>query len=246
MEYSDFEENFGLWAPQFKPFIESREMFDIYQRLKSDALYPDGRRKETIVPHDSLTFRAFSTTNPERLKVVFYLMDPYPRQYRNRVNQATGIAMDCSNTPDGKLQPSLTKFYDAIDKELNTKVLRSPSLEYLHEQGVMMLNTDLTCKLNKTGSHEGLWEPFQKYFLEEVLRGKQMIFVLCGKASHKIEPYISPFGNTIIKLDHPAFAERQKTDWNSKGTFNQINKILAETGGKIFWDKREWDEEVPF
>jgi uracil-DNA glycosylase len=248
LDFETFKPKLGLWANKFKPFIESKEMWDIMQTIKNDARYPDGRRKEVIVPENKDTFRAFSTVNPGNIKVIFYLMDPYPRYYKDgKTMQATGIAMDCSNSPDGKLQPSLENWYDAMDNELGDKVLRSKDLTYLHQQGVMMLNTDLTCKLNKTQSHEGLWEPFQKYFLEQVVGSDtQIIYVLCGKSSERMERYINPFC-TIFKLSHPAAASHTHTDWDSKGVFTKINRIIKDhNGGHIFWDKRDWDEQKPF
>lgn len=243
LDYQSFKDKLGLWAPKFKKFIEGEEMWKIYQKLKADG------SKETIVPESKNTFRAFQTVDPKNLKVVFFLMDPYPRRYSNKEMQATGIAMDCSNSPDGKIQPSLVNWYGAISKELGHKVNYSPSLEYLHEQGVMLLNTDLTCKLNKTASHERLWEPFMKYFLEEVVGGdNSIIYVLCGQASLRMEKYINPFCR-IFKLTHPAAASHTHTDWDSKGVFEQINKIIwGANRFHIYWDKRKWEEskELPF
>jgi len=251
LEYESFAPKFGEWAPKFKPFIESKEMWDIMQTIKNDAFEErwdkDGRKflieKDTIVPKSSDTFRAFATTKPSDLKVVFYLMDPYPRKYKDGTFQATGIAMDCSNSPDGKLQPSLENWYDAISTEVGHKVERCKSLQYLHDQGVMLLNTDLTCKLNKTQSHEKLWESFHKYFLEEIVGSDTgIIYVLCGKASLRMEQYINPFCK-IFKLSHPAAAAHTHTDWDSKGVFKQINRILKDNNNfEIFWDKREWDD----
>lgn len=243
LDFETFKPKLGEWADKFRPFIEGEEMWNIMQKIKSDAFYPDGKVKETIVPKSSDTFRAFATTRPSDLKVIFYLMDPYPRKHKDGSLQATGIAMDCSNSPDGKLQPSLVNFYDAMDKELGIKVERSKSLEYLHEQGVMMLNTDLTCKLNKTQSHKGLWEPFQKYFLEEVLRSDtQVQYVLCGDASLAMKRYINPFCR-IYELAHPAAAAYSHSEWDSEGVFTKLNRILKDNNNdKIFWDKKEWDE----
>jgi len=238
LDFETFRPKLGEWADKFKPFIESKAMWNIMQKIKEDA------SREVIAPSSKDTFRAFATTRPCDLKVIFYLMDPYPRYYKGgKIMQATGIAMDCSNSPDRKLQPSLENWYDAIDAEMKKKVERSPSLEYLHEQGVMLLNTDLTCKLNKTSSHEGLWEPFQKYFLEEVLAADtQVIYVLCGKASERMEKYINPFC-TIFKLSHPAAASHTHTDWDSKGVFKKINQLLKERNNEhVFWDKRDWDD----
>lgn len=243
LDYNTFKDKMGDWAPRFRPFIESKAMWDIYQKIKADSA------GDTIVPKSTDTFRAFKTVDPKSLKVVFYLMDPYPRKYSNGEFQATGIAMDCSNSPDGKLQPSLVNWYDAISNSEGYKVRYDKSLEYLHEQGVMLLNSDLTCKLNKTQSHEKLWEPFQKYFLEEVVGADTgIIYVLCGKASLRMEQYINPFCK-IFKLDHPAAAAYSHTDWDDEGTFKAINKILwANNREKIYWDKDKWEEskQLPF
>jgi uracil DNA glycosylase len=252
LDFKDFEPKLGEWANKFKPFIESEDMYNIYQKIKSDAFYEkDGKfyRKEFIVPDNEDTFNTFKITNPSRVKVIFYLMDPYPRKYKeNKKYQATGVAMDCSNTPDGKIQPSLIKFYDSVSTDLGKKVEYSPSLNYLLEQGVMMLNTDLTCKLNKTGSHEKLWEPFQKYFLQEIMGGYTgVIYILCGKDSKRMRKYIYEMGNYVFELEHPAAAEHMKRAWNYEEIFNKINNILKTNNGMtIFWDKKDWDEELPF
>ncbi len=238
LDFESFKPKFGAWADKFKPFIESKEMWDIMQRIKADST------REVIVPKSSDTFRAFATTRPSDIKVIFILMDPYPRRYKGGAFQATGIAMDCSNSPDNKLQPSLEFFYKAMEKELGKKVEWSKSLEYLHEQGVMMYNSDLTCKLNKTESHSGYWEPFQKYFLEEVMYGTTgIIYVLCGKASERLEGYINSLGNYIFKLTHPSSAQYSTGVWNSEGIFKKINEILKDNNNfEIMWDRRDWEE----
>lgn len=245
MDYSEFEPLFGKWAYKFKPFIESKEFFDIYQRLKADSL-----AGEKILPTPDRTFRTFQQSDPQNVKVVFLLMDPYPRLYKDKTPQATGIAMDCSNSPDGKLQPSLTYFYDAISREMEEKVQYSPSLQYLQDQGCLMLNTDLTVKYNKTGSHERLWEPFQKFFLQEVMGSYTgIIYVLCGKSSHRMDRYIMPLSNYIFKLDHPSSAQYGSEKWDSEGIFNKINDILLGNNGKetlILWNRVEFEQFVPF
>lgn len=244
MEYEKFEPLFGDWALKFRPFIEGEDFFNIYQKLKADSM------KEKIYPKSQNVFRSFQKTSTKNLKAIFFLMDPYPRAYKDGTPQATGIPMDCSNSPDGKLQPSLTKFYDAMSKTIGQRVEYSPNLEYLLDQGVMLLNTDLTVKAGKTGSHSGLWLPFMKYFLEEVLASYPGIYyVLCGKDSEVMKKFINPFAKVTI-LTHPSFANRAGTDWDDKGIFNTINKHVVEQLGEIYkihWDKRDYDEhKAPF
>lgn len=268
MDFQTFRKPLGEWAEKLKPFIESKEAYEIYQKIKADAQH--SRKMEPyrkpeypfIVPRSKETFRAFEACRPGDLKVIFYLQDPYPRLYKNDEPQACGIAMDCRNSPDGKLQPSLQFWYDAIDRYMGSKDYklpdgikrmddppkceRSPNLDYLHEQGVMLLNTDLTCKVGKTASHEGLWRPFQKYFLEEVMYGTTgIIYVLCGISSRVLKEHINPLGNYIFEIEHPFAAGHRGDDiWRDDNIFAKINKILEDNNGKhykIWWDKQDWD-----
>lgn len=244
LDWNSFKEFFHeSWWEDMKPAIESEWMFNIYQKLKEDS------KKDVICPESHNVFRAFKNCDKNKIKTVWYLMDPYSRRYKDGKFQATGIPMDCSNSSDGKLQPSLEIFYDGISAELGRKVERSKTLDYLIAQGVLMLNTDLTVKLNKTNSHDTLWEPFQQYLLEEVLSKKVgIIYILFGKNSQKLEKYISPLGNYIFKVIHPAAAAHTHTDWNTQGVFRKSNSILLANGGSgntIFWNKEEL-ETVPF
>lgn len=172
---------------------------------------------------------------------------PYPKRYKNKAFQATGIAMDCSNSSDEKIQPSLEEFYKGMSNDIGHTVEFSKTLEYLSCQGVLMLNTDLTCKLNKTGSHYKLWECFQKYFLQEIMgKYKGIHYVLSGKSSHRMEKYIMNIGNYVYKIDHPVTASYSGISWDCKNVFTKINKILKEEDKKIFWDRKEWEEDCPF
>lgn len=233
LESEDFRPLFGTWFEHMKPFIESEAMFDIYAKLKAE--------RDIILPDSSLTFRTFAATNYDSVKCVWILQDPYAKRYKGgKIDQATGIPMDCSNTPDGRLQPSLDIFYDALTRDMGKKVMRSPSLEYLSEQGVLLLNSDYTVRLNKTGSHEGVWVAFQKYLFEEVMSKKtNMIYVLAGKTSQTLKRYINPLGNYLFEVEHPASAAYRNGDWNDKDIFNKINKLLKEKNEHIFWDKKD-------
>jgi len=158
--------------------------------------------------------------------------------------------MDCSNSPDGELQDSLELFYEGIEKDTGTKIEKPLNLDYLLNQGVMLTNTDLTCKLNKTSSHKKYWEKFQKYFLENIMGSKpSIIYVLAGKVSERMEEFINPLGNYIIKVEHPAAASHKKMEWEHKRVFTRINKILKANGKQeIMWNKGDWDRsnECPF
>lgn len=230
MNFDKFEPFLGQWAEKFKPFIESEEMDKIYAKLKKD-----GGRGKIICPDSKDTFRVFEEVSPTELKVIWILSDPYPWvKFGKKV--ACGVAMDCRNT--GILQPSLELFYNEIIRYYNKgDLIKSPSLSYLSMQGIMMLNSDLTCEMNKPSSHKGLWEKFMAYFIEEVLAGQTgLIFVLSGLNSEKLEKYINPLFHYILKCEHPAAASHQHREWESNDIFKRIDYILKINNNvKINW-----------
>ena len=117
------------------------------------------------------------------------------------------------------------------------------------------MNTDLTVKKDKSGSHEGYWIEFQKYFLSEIMFNTTgIVYVLLGDVSRAMEGFINPLGNYILggkkdKITHPVFADYKHTDWDSRGLFKKVNRILADNGKEmIVWDPKVWEEvkELPF
>lgn len=240
MDYSKFEPLLGDWGEHLRPFIESSECDGIYAKLKADS------KKGVIICPDSVdTFRAFSTTSFKRVKVVFLLQDPYPT-LKEGVTVADGIALSCRNT--GYLQPSLVKYYEAVEEnEPNKEELkkhRKADLSHLSRQGCMMLNSALTVEKDKVGSHGLLWRPFTKFLLEEVFARmkEEVIFVLCGAESQYYERYINPMQHKIFKIEHPANAARKLRKWEHDNVFSKINKILQSNGKEGII----WTDELPF
>ncbi len=239
MDYEKFAPLLGTWAESLKPFIESKEMDEIYAFLKQRS--QEGRK---ICPDSSNTFRAFYETPKEYLNTIFLLQDPYP-WIKNDVVVADGVAMSCRNT--GALQPSLKLFYDGVVdclpgykqmlKEGTSQL--SPDLGYLCNQGVMMLNTSLTTELNKPNSHSEaqvggkkikLWEPFVKFLFEEVISRykSRKILIFCGAESQYYARYINPLQHKCINIEHPAAAAHKERAWNHEKIFLKINTLLAE------------------
>lgn len=241
MDYNKFEPLIGKdWGKKLQPFIESKEMGEIYKFLRREKA-----RGRIICPDSRVTYRAFRETPYKDLKVIFFAQNPYP-WFKNDVMVADGIALSCSNTK--VLQPSLDQFYDGIEDDLcgglDVAMVKNPDLSYLCNQGIMMLNTSLTVEKDKPGSQVELWLPFMRYLIEEVLNdyGSNLIFVLSGKCSMFLERYINPIAHRIIKIEHPAAAAHEFRKWRHENVFTKINKLLKE----YYNFSPVWFEEVPF
>lgn len=242
MDIKNVRHKFGTWADYFKPFIESEAFDKIFARLKWES-----GRGRIICPASEDTFRVFTETSYDDVRAIFILQDPYPwRVYRmgEMINIADGLAMSCANT--GICQPSLRQFYDGMEKELcggmDLDFVQEPNLQYLADQGVMLMNCALTVEKDKPGSHLSLWLPFIKYFFEEIInqyhRGLPIVFF--GQGAGKIEPVVAPFLHWTRIITHPAAAAHKGTKWDSKGLFTWINTILEQNNGpefKINWFK---------
>ena len=188
------------------------------------------------------------------LKLIIIGQDPYSgRYYKSKEFQADGIAFDCSNSPDGKIQPSLEAFWNGLSHEFDRELPREKDLKFLCEQGVLLGNRTLNCKLNKTGSFMGKWDAFWEFFLQEIVFNyyKGVPIILVGKDAAKLKKYVFEMNNPVFILDHPIFAARNNTLWETNNVFTKANKLIVEQfgqGTEIIWDKKIYDEikELPF
>lgn len=232
MKWELFKDQFHeSWHSKMQPFIESEECDKIYEYLKTE-----GKRGKKIAPSSSVTYRCFKETSLDDLKVVMIGMCPY-HTFVNGEPVADGLLMGCSNT--GKLQPSLQKFYEGVEKELfdglNLKYEKLADVSYLAKQGVLMFNAALTTEMNKAGSHIDIWEPFTKYVLEEIITPLGVPTIFLGKDASRYEKYTSPFAWNFV-LTHPASAAYKQSDWDTEGKFGMVNKVLKDNNNfEIMW-----------
>lgn len=244
LEWEKFKHLFHpSWHVYMKSAIESEWMFKIFEKLKKE--------KEIICPSYENVFNSF-LIDLNGVHTILILQEPYAWVKHGKI-VANGIPMDCSNT--GKMQPSLEQFYTGMEEELKEEIRGDISLSYLSEQGVMLLNSALTCKANKVGSHSSLWIPFMKYIFEEIFYTRNgTIYWMLGAEAKRIEKFIYPLGNYIFHSSHPASASHKGTTWSSEGIFTKINKILKENSSNyVIWNPEEYkktkfndDNSIPF
>ena len=142
---------------------------------------------------------------------------------------ADGLLFGCSTT--GKLQPSLSNFYDEIERSVYKGLClegeKSPDVTFLAHQGVLMFNASLTTEMNKAGSHMELWEPFIKYIFEEILSIERVPIIFLGKDAAKFKKYI-PATLSTFEVSHPASAAYKNEEWDSGGVFLKVNKLIKD------------------
>lgn len=241
LDFETFEDKLGGWSRYLKPIFESEQMFNLYQEFKNC--------KEKITPKSDDLFKCFKLCSPEKLKVVLIGQDSYPGVYKNGKFHATGLAFDNSNSPDGKLQPSLEYFWDGISKEYEFEFKKEADISFLAEQGGFLLaNRSLNCKVNKIGSFMGKWDFFWEFFLSNVMISFPGVpIVLIGKDAQALKKYIFLLNNPVYCISHPSFAAKNRITWDTEGTFKKIDKYYSLHNGPEFminWMK--FEQTLPF
>tara|TARA_B110000914_G_scaffold222088_2_gene234970 strand:- start:120 stop:800 length:681 start_codon:yes stop_codon:yes gene_type:complete len=206
------------WHKILSPFLDSKGFDNITDTLT--RLVDQDRR---FTPKLKDAFNAFKETKLSDVKVVIVGQDPYPQ-----LGVDDGIAFSCSNT--GKPQPSLRY----IMKELGDTSVNI-DLKRWCKQGVLLINTALTCEVNKIGSHYDIWKPFTEYIFESINKiDKDIIFVLMGRKAEAWQLIIP--GQKILKCPHPAAAAYNGGTWKADNIFERVNDELDKQGKTcIIW-----------
>jgi len=213
------------WATKLRGYVQSSDFDKVLETLYS--LREDGKR---FTPPLKDVFRAFEECPEKQLKVVIIGQDPYPQ-----LGVADGIAFSCSNT--GKIQPSLQKLFEEIKDTVypDEKVEMDPNLTRWANQGVLLINTALTCQLDKPGSHFNVWQSFLVYLLDILsLTNTGLMFVFMGQKAQEYENLINPDCHHVFRTSHPASAAYNQGKWDCKDVFNKINEILRKTNGESY------------
>lgn len=206
------EEYFKGWLKVI-PINELNKVLTILGKMYKTTL---------ICPNQSDVFKAFELCDYNNCKVVFLGQEPYPQK-----NVATGILFSNSkDTKEENLSPSLKIVRDAaINLHISHySIIFDQTLESWCKQGILMLNSALTCEMNKVGSHTMLWRPFISKLLQNYSTiNPGTIYVLFGKTAQTFKPYIS--NGYIIEVEHPAYFARTGKEMPVE-VFQEVNKQL--------------------
>lgn len=211
------EEYFGDWMRVIdKP--EAMKIMGWLKRVNPDTLCP-------ALPN---VFRAFKLCSLKDCRVVMIGMDPYPDKFMGKP-RATGILFgNNKDVPEDKLSPFLQVVKEsAINFEIPHNIITfDQTLESWAKQGILMINSALTCELNKVGSHVNQWRPFVSKLLKN-LSDKEtgIIYILFGRQAQTLKPYINERYNDIIEIEHPAYFARSNKIM-PYSVFRQMNDIL--------------------
>lgn len=185
----------------------------------------------TLCPSHANVFKAFTLCSYKGCKVVFIGQDPYPQK-----GVATGVLFgNNKDTPEDKLSPSLDVIKEAsVNYEIpHQELVFDNTLESWCSQGILMLNSALTCKVNEIGSHVLNWRQFMINLIKNLSNKKPgLIYVLFGRQAQSLKPYIDMNNNDCIEVEHPSYFARTNTKMPND-IFLNINRILKDRNDTI-------------
>lgn len=222
------KEYFGDWSS----IVDMAEADRLIKRLASI--------KEKICPQIKDIFKAFTLCSFKDLKVVIIGQDPY-MDIKKGFPTATGIAFGNSKeTLEEDYSPSLKVLMESVIDYSHPHgiIIFDPSLEMWEKQGVLMLNSALSCIAGKSNSHSLMWRPFIRSFLTNLSTCTSgIVYVLMGNEAQSFEHYINKNFNYIFKTKHPSWHIRTHTKMPSE-IWYKINKLLYGIYGlRIEWCK---------
>lgn len=162
--------------------------------------------------------------SPEDVSAILVLQDPYPQP-----GISTGYA---AAVIGDKFQPSLNIMIRELGNELNQEIIGfDGTLKHWVDQGIILLNSSLTCEQWKAGSHSIIWQPFMTELMKLLndlvhmrVSQKPIIFVFLGKQAQSYSDLITEPNYKIFR-NHPASEVYGSAKFT--GFYNEVNNILA-------------------
>ena len=192
----------------------------------------------TVCPRPKDVFRAFHLCPFRSVRAVVLGQDPYPT-LRDGKPIATGIAFgNPPGTTAEYLSPSLKVLKDSVRGLYppNERITFDVSLEKWEEQGVLMLNSALTCPVGNPGKHALEWHPFIEQLLKAMSsHSTGLVYVLLGSSARAFDYCIDKSFNHVLYDHHPAWYLRHDEDMPSDIWKRANNILVSQNGYGIQW-----------
>lgn len=212
----------GPWGALLKDELEKPYFAALTERVD------EARASAEVYPPAEETFRAFTLTPPEAVRVVMLGQDPY-----HEPHQANGLAF--SVREGVRLPPSLKNIYQELKDDLGVDGPAYGDLTPWARQGVLLLNSVLTVERARANSHKDWgWQRFTDAVIDAVAKLPQPVaFVLWGAQAGKkaAAASASPYPRLILQGPHPSPLSAYRGFFGSR-PFSKINDFLTAQGEK--------------
>lgn len=216
------------WRSLFADSSLRTELEKVQQKL-GDIIHED----DTFPVADEI-FNCMNYCNFDELSAVVLGADPYPTR-----GNAHGLSFSVKM---GTAVPrSLINIYSALehDPAVNPPFVRPKHgcLNDWAKQGVLLLNSALTVKEGKAGSHAAIWAPFTDKLIQLISqKTKNVVFILWGNDAKAKKKLINAANHCILEFNHPSPMIPGNTFGTACKNFSEANSYLIKVGKKpIDW-----------
>ena len=212
------------WSKFLKKEFSKKYIFKLNKFLSKEDLIT------TVYPNKKNIFRALNLTSFSETKVVIIGQDPYHNN-----GQANGLSFAVNDRE--KIPPSLRNIFKELSDNYPHKNEFDSSLESWAQQGVLLLNSVLTVREKKAGSHQNMgWEELTSFIIKSLSDNKSnIIFLLWGQHALDKQSLINEKKHHILKAPHPSPLSAYRGFFGCKH-FLKVNDILKNLNHKqIKW-----------
>jgi len=192
---------------------------DIFYQSEIDA-------GENIYPPYELIFNAFHQCPPESVKILILGMDPY-------INPGEAMGMSFSVPKGVKVPPSLKNIFTELSNDIpGFTIPNHGDLTSWAKQGILLLNSSLTVRGKKSGSHLKVWKKLTDRIIHLISEVSEhpTIFMLWGLEAKKKQNLIDIDRHIILTANHPSPLSANKGGFFGTKHFSQANEELIKMG----------------
>ena len=203
------------WLNQLESIFQTPKMSQLRSFLVQE------QKQYTVYPPNRDLFNALNLTPLDQVKVVILGQDPY-----HGPNQAHGLSF--SVRQGIKPPPSLQNIFNELQSDLGLSPPLHGELTRWAQQGVLLLNTVLTVRARKAGSHRNQgWEFFTDAVIQTVnAQQKGVVFILWGRQAQAKQTLIDSKKHLVITSPHPSPYSADRGFFGSR-PFSQCNHYRA-------------------
>ena len=208
----------GEWLKALGPEFRKPYYRKLYETVRQE--YARG----TVYPPAQDLLSAYELTPLETVKVVILGQDPY-----HEPGQAHGLCF--SVRPGVETPPSLENIYKELADDLGCRIPNNGYLVKWARQGVLLLNTVLTVRAHRAGSHHGLgWEEFTDATIRVLNeQDRPIVFLLWGRPAGEKAALLTNPRHLVLKAPHPSPLSAYRGFFGCRH-FSRCNEFLTAHG----------------
>ena len=210
------------WNAMLKYEFKKKYFKNIIEQYNDSADLADTVNLK-IFPHQENIFNAFNLTPFNKLKVCIIGQDPYYSVCKKTgIPYANGLAFSVNK--GCSIPSSLKNIFKELYNDLNIKNEQYGDLSYWAEQGVFLINTQLSVIENNPNSHL-FWKKFTDIVIKYISDNlNNVIFVCWGRNALQKMDLVDSNKHIIFASSHPS----------PLGAYRTMSKYSSFIGSKIF------------